>query len=134
MMPSDSLEPDASSSNLERYCGVVLSTVLLCGCATTPSPKACFQDASDGVGWKPIRNPPYHADEMRKLAHQNRANDQLPHRPEYWFSYFDGRVMLCEPIKHGSCGATITFFAQDESGAMVISNPGLDIMCVSHLR
>ena len=134
MMPSDSLEPDASSSNLVRYCGVVLSIVLLCGCATTPSPKACFQDASDGVGWKPIRNPPSHADEMRKLAHQNRANDQLPHRPEYWFSYFDGRVMLCEPIKHGSCGATITFFAQDESGAMVISNPGLEIMCVSHLR
>jgi hypothetical protein len=86
------------------------------------------------VGWKPIRNPPYHADEMRKLAHQNRANDQLPHRPEYWFKYFDGRVMLCERIKDGSCGATIAFFAQDESGAMVISNPGLEIMCVSQLR
>src|ERR1700719_4066807 len=71
-------------------------------------------------------------DEMRKLAHQNRVNN-LPPRPEYWFRYFDGRVMLCEPVQHSSCGATITFFAQDESGAMVISNPGLEFMCVSHL-
>jgi hypothetical protein len=73
MVPSDSLEPDASSSNLVRYCGVALGTVLLCGCETTPTPNACFQDDSDAVGWKPIHNPPYHADEMRNLAHQNRV-------------------------------------------------------------
>jgi hypothetical protein len=90
-----------------RYSGVVLCALLLCSCATTPSPNACFQDASDAVGWKPIHNPPYHADEMRKLAHQNGVSNQLPHRPEYWFSYFDGRVMLCEPVKQRNCGATI---------------------------
>jgi hypothetical protein len=65
---------------------------------------------------------------MRNAAHENPVAQSR--RIEYWFSYFDGSVMLCEPIKKDGCGASTTIFSQDESGAMVKSS-GFELMCVS---
>jgi hypothetical protein len=78
-----------------------------------------------------MRAPPHNADEMRRLVFRNREEDLPPHRPAIWLNNFDGRVMLCEPFMGGNCGADVTFFGLDESGAVAISNSGLVLECVS---
>jgi hypothetical protein len=66
---------------------------------------------------------------MRNAAHENRASERQPHQMEYWFSHFDGSVMLCEP-KTNRCGASTMLFSKDESGALVKSG-GFELVCVT---
>jgi hypothetical protein len=114
-----------------RHSAATLSTLLLCGCTTVSPPADCFLNSGDSVGWTLLRKPPNGSDQMRRLAHDNSAGNSESRRAEYWFTDFDGSVMLCEATRKNGCNTTTTTFDRDASGAMVKSNTGLQFVCVS---
>ena len=114
---------------MRQHGASVLVSLALCGCATVPPPSACFSGPSEAIGWEKLHDPPEQSAEMENAAHANPSINLVAPPVEYWFRYYDGDIMLCEPLKKGACDTRTTRFSKDVDGKMV--DDGLQAICVS---